>query len=40
MMKEPIVPGKLCTVEIHRGYADLGIQIVGGSDTPLVNLFQ
>jgi ligand of Numb protein X 1/2 len=36
MMKEPIVPGRLCTVEIHRGYSDLGIHIVGGNDTPLV----
>ena len=36
MMKEPIVPGRLCTLELHRGYADLGIHIVGGNDTPLV----
>jgi hypothetical protein len=30
MLKEPIVPGRLCTLELHRGYADLGIHIVGG----------
>jgi hypothetical protein len=37
MNKEPVVPGKLCQIEIHRGYEDLGLYLVGGSDTPLVN---
>ena len=36
-MKEPIIPGKMCQVEIHRGYEDLGVCIVGGNDTPLVS---
>jgi hypothetical protein len=36
MTKEPITPGKLCHIEIHRGYSDLGLYVVGGSDTPLV----
>jgi ligand of Numb protein X 1/2 len=36
MLKEPIVPGKLCQIEIHRGYFDLGLQLVGGCDTPLI----
>ena len=35
-MKDPIVPGRFCQIEIHRGYYDLGLQIVGGSDTPLI----
>lgn len=36
MLKEPITPGKLCQIEIHRGYFDLGLSVVGGCDTPLV----
>jgi hypothetical protein len=36
MLKEPVVPGRLCTLELHRGYADLGIHIVGGGK--LVNI--
>lgn len=30
MIKEPITPGKLCKIEIHRGYSDLGTYVVGG----------
>jgi hypothetical protein len=38
MLKEPIVAGKICQIEIHRGYADLGLYVVGGCDTPLVKI--
>ncbi|CAF0997545.1 unnamed protein product [Brachionus calyciflorus] len=34
--KEPIIPGKFCEIEIHRGYQDIGLYVVGGCDTPLV----
>ena len=36
MLKEPIIPGKLCQIEIYRGYNDLGVHLVGGCDTALV----
>lgn len=36
IQKEPIIPGRLCQIEIHRGYSDMGIHIVGGCDTPLI----
>lgn len=39
MVKEPIIPGKFCQIEIHRGYEDIGISVVGGCDTPLVIYF-
>lgn len=26
----------MCQIEIHRGYSDLGLFLVGGCDTPLV----
>jgi hypothetical protein len=35
MLKEPIIPGKLCQIEIYRGYSDLGLHLVGGCDTAL-----
>ena len=31
-----ILEGELSTIDIQRGCYDLGISIVGGSDTPLV----
>lgn len=40
IVKEPIIPGKFCEIEIHRGYEDIGICVVGGCDTPLVNFLK
>lgn len=36
IQKDPVIPGRLCQIEIHRGYSDMGIHMVGGCDTPLV----
>ncbi len=36
MLKEPVIPGKLCQIEIYRGFSDLGLHLVGGCDTALV----
>ncbi|CAH1785423.1 unnamed protein product, partial [Owenia fusiformis] len=36
MPKNPIVEGEITTIDIQRGCYDLGISIVGGTDTPLM----
>lgn len=36
LLKDPIEPGRVCQIEIHRGYEELGLFVVGGCDTPLI----